>query len=109
MRVLLDECLDQRLRFELAGHDVHTVPEMGWAGTPNGQLLALAEEQFEAFVTLDLNLPYQQQLAKYRLAVFLLRAPTSKLSDLQPLMAYLRSQLDAAQPGQVRVIGPGSS
>ena len=42
MRVLLDECVPNGLRRELPGHDVRTVPEMGWAAKENGELLALA-------------------------------------------------------------------
>ena len=40
-RVLLDECVESRLARESTGHDVTTVPEAGWAGTRNGELLAL--------------------------------------------------------------------
>ena len=50
MRILLDECVPRRLRRELPGHDVHTVPEMGWAGKKNGELLQLMTGQgFEVF------------------------------------------------------------
>jgi hypothetical protein len=42
MRVLLDECLPRKLKNDLAGHDVRTVPDMGWAGKKNGELLQLA-------------------------------------------------------------------
>ena len=41
MRILLDECVPRRLRRELPGHDVGSVPEMGWSGKKNGELLAL--------------------------------------------------------------------
>ena len=51
MRILLDECVDARLTREIVGHDV-TVPQMGWAGTPDGPLLGLAEGKFDAFVTI---------------------------------------------------------
>jgi len=60
MRVLLDECLPRRLKRELAGHDVRTVAEMGWAGNSNGALLNLAQEKFDIFVTVDKNLTAQQ-------------------------------------------------
>jgi hypothetical protein len=42
VRILLDECVDQRFRRDLVGHDVATVQEAGWAGKKNGELLALA-------------------------------------------------------------------
>jgi hypothetical protein len=63
MRILLDECVPRRLARELAGHDVRTVPEMGWSGKRNGELLQLmAGQGFEVFLTVDQNLRYQQNL-----------------------------------------------
>lgn len=56
MRVLLDESLPRRLRQELPEHEVSTVPEAGWAGKGNGELLRLAEPAFEVFVTMDRQL-----------------------------------------------------
>lgn len=57
MRVLLDECLPRRLKTVRSGHDVQTVPEAGWGGKENGDLLRLAAATFEALVTIDQNLP----------------------------------------------------
>jgi hypothetical protein len=62
MRVLLDESLPRGLRKELASHEVVTVPEAGWAGRKNGDLLRLAEPAFDVFVTADGRLPFQQDL-----------------------------------------------
>ncbi len=55
MNVLLDECLPRKLKYALPGHNVLTVPEMGWAGTRNGDLLRLAETAFDVFITADQN------------------------------------------------------
>ena len=60
MRILLDECLPKRLKRDLTGHTARTVPEMGWAGKENGELLALATGQFDVFLTVDRNLSFQQ-------------------------------------------------
>ncbi len=62
MRVLLDECLPARLRRDLPGHEVVTVPQAGWAGIKNGKLLRLIAEsgQFDVFLTMDKSLPHQQ-------------------------------------------------
>ena len=54
--MLLDECVDRRLAGDILGHDVKTVPEAGWAALTNGELLARAEHEFDAFVTVDRNL-----------------------------------------------------
>lgn len=62
MRVLLDECLPKRLKAHFAGHKVTTVPEAGWAGKKNGELLRVASGEFDAFITVDSNLVHQQHL-----------------------------------------------
>lgn len=72
MRVLLDECIDRGLAKEIEGHDVVTVPQAGWAGIKNGDLLRLAQEQFDVLVTVDRNLSFQQHLPKFTIAVIVL-------------------------------------
>lgn len=101
MRVLLDECLPQSLKADLPGHDAKTVPEMDWAGTENGELLRLAEQQFDAFITVDRNLPRQLDLSNLRIAVIVLSAPTNRRVDLQPLMPRVGAALESVRPGQV--------
>lgn len=66
MKLLPDECIDRRLAQDLAGHDVKTVPQMGWSGVKNGELLTLAEKEFDVFITVDRNLSFQQNLPKFR-------------------------------------------
>lgn len=56
MRVLIDECLPKKLAKEIIGHKVVTVPEAGWAGKQNGELLKLASNDFNIFITIDQNL-----------------------------------------------------
>ena len=55
MKVLLDECLPRKLKYDLPGHTISTAPEMGWAGIKNGALLRLAGTAFEVFITADQN------------------------------------------------------
>ena len=75
------------LKQELATHDVHTVPDMGWSGKKNGELLQLMlPENFEVFLTVDQNLRYQKNLQAVNIAVVVLVAPTNRLVDLLPLM-----------------------
>ena len=54
MRILLDECVNPRVREAFSEHDVKTVIEMGWGGITNGRLLALAQPGFDVFVTVDM-------------------------------------------------------
>jgi hypothetical protein len=57
MRLLLDESVPSRRRRALPNHAVRAVGEMGWSGVKNGKLLALAANDFDAFITVDKNLP----------------------------------------------------
>ena len=90
MRLLLDENLDWRLRHDLAGHVVESVPLIGWAGIENGELLRKAVEAgFDVLVTMDNNMVHQQNLAAFNIAIVALRARSNRLSDTQPLMPAL--------------------
>ena len=71
MNILLDKCVDRRLARDLVGHLVSTVPKKGWAGIKNGSLLALAEKEFEAFVTVDRQIAVEQDLKKLKISVIL--------------------------------------
>jgi predicted nuclease of predicted toxin-antitoxin system len=105
MRILLDECLPERLKDELPDHDVRTAREAGLAGKKNGILLDLASAQFEVLVTIDQNLPDQQHL-EGKLGVVIVRARSNSFAALAPLMPALRQALSAITPGQVLRVGP---
>jgi PIN like domain len=83
MRILLDECIDRRLARGFVNFEVKTVPQMGWTGTLDGDLLPLVAAEFDVFITVDRNLPYQQNLTKLDLAVLVLEAPSNRLADLE--------------------------
>lgn len=101
MRILIDECLPRKLKRELTGHEVYTVPEMGWASKKNGALLALMVGAFDVFLTIDGNLKYQQDLTDVDVAFVVLKARNNRLATLLPLMQEVRNQLEAIQPGQI--------
>jgi hypothetical protein len=105
VRVLLDECVDWRLSRDVIGHDVKTARQMGWATIKNGELLALAAQQFDVFVTVDRNLSFQQNLVVFPIAVIVLRARTSRLADLRPLVPALLAALHSPTPGTAQIIG----
>lgn len=104
MRVLLDECLPKRLLLSLPGHDVRTVRMMNWQGLSNGRLLDTAEPHFDAFITVDRNLVHQQNLAKRRISVIILRAASNKIEDIAPLVPQVLIALEQARPGTIIVV-----
>lgn len=104
MRLLLDESLPRRLKARLAPHDVRTVPEMGWAGKSNGELLRLAEEDFAVFLTADRRSPDQQNLRTFRIAVVIFVAASNRLQDIEPLVPKALEILAELQPGTATVV-----
>jgi hypothetical protein len=105
VRVLLDESLPHDLAAELLGHDVQTVVRAGWAGLQNGELLRRARGQFDVFVTMDQNIPFQQNVPALKLGVVVLRAASNRMADLRPLISALLAALDGIQPGELLRVG----
>ena len=105
MKVLLDECGDWRLARDIAGHDVKTARQMGWATIGNGELLASADGAFDVFVTVDRNLSFQQNLPAFSIAVIVLRTKSNRLSDLRQLVPGLLTAIPVAKPGAVTYVG----
>jgi hypothetical protein len=77
----------------------------GWASKRNGELLRLAEREFDVFLTVDGKLPNQQNLAAFNIAVVVLLAPSNTLEDLQPLMARVLESLAKAKRGEAMLVG----
>lgn len=105
MRVLLDECVDWRLSRDITGHDVKTAHQMGWATIKNGELLALAVEQFDVFVTVDRNLAFQQNVTALPISVIVLSAKSNRLADLKPLIPRLLASIETIKPRSIELIG----
>ena len=104
LKILLDENLDWRLQRDLPGHEVESVPLLGWAGIQNGALLKRAEDQFDLLITMDNNLSWQQNIAQYDLAVITLKASSNRLADTRPLMPKLLALLPEINKGQLVVL-----
>ncbi len=91
MKILLDESLPRKLRSDFGSeHEVWTVRDKGWLGKKNGALLKLmTAENFELFITVDKNLPYQQNLERLHLTIFVLNAKDNRRSTLQKLIPLI--------------------
>ena len=101
MRILIDECLPKKLKLELPDHYVQTVPEAGWAGKQNGELLRLAEKDFDVLLTNDQNMEHQQHLKQFDLAFIVLVAATNDIDDLRPLMITVNDALSTLVAGDI--------
>jgi hypothetical protein len=99
VRILFDQGTPVPLKEHLPGHSVVTAYEKGWSTLRNGELLALAEAQFDVLVTTDRNLRFQQNLAARRLAIVVL--PTTSWPRLRPEAARIAEFVAAAPRGKI--------
>src|SRR5947208_6958495 len=79
MKLLLDECLPRKLKFFFSerGHHCTTVREAGFGSKENGELLALAESNYDVLVTIDKNIRHQQNMTGRHIAILIIRAPSN--------------------------------
>jgi len=102
MRVLLDECVPKRFGRALTGHAVRTVPQEGWAGKKNGELLALMSAAgFDVLLTVDQGIPHQQNLQAAGVAVIVMVSDSNQLADLLLSVPNVLAALLTVQPGDV--------
>jgi len=104
MKMLLDENIPFRLHKDFTGeHQVFSVNYMGWKSFTNGELLRrMLIEKFDALITWDQNIQFQQNFQKYPITVFVLRAPGNDYADLKPLVPKLLEAIrEGVKPGPI--------
>ena len=100
MKILLDECVPWPMHKLLAGHDCTTAQKRGWGGIKNGDLLRLAEGEFDLFITSDQSIRYQQNLAGRRIPI--LEISTNDLRRIQAAGGEIQAVVAAVQLGEFR-------
>lgn len=102
MRILIDECLDERFRSYLRGHDCQTARYAGLAGLDNGALLIAAEAaKFDVFLTVDQGIEYQQNLSSRKIAMIIFHTKSNRLKDLLPHVPACLALIESIRPGQI--------
>ncbi len=86
MKLLLDECVARDVKHDFRGHDVSTVEEAGFKGLKNGDLLRSASGVYDVLITVDQNLPHQQNISSLQLAVIVIVANGITYQKLRPLL-----------------------
>jgi len=105
MKLLLDENVPRQLKRDIAEHHVFTVQEKNWNGILNGELLKLMlADQFDALITADKNLQYQQNFEKYPIPVIVLSAYRVTYEYFKPLVPKLKEALEADLPNGPTII-----
>ena len=103
MRVIVDECLPNRLTKVLSKHayEAVLVQKAGYGSLKNGALLRRIQGRFDAFVTIDGNLTYQQNLSEGHIGIVVLEAPTNAFEDIEPLIPSILKALETLKPGHI--------
>ena len=101
MKLLLDENMPHDFRHYLSEHELRTVDYMGWKGKGNGELIALARDDFDALITLDQKIPYQHNLTLTDMTVIILSAGTNDIDALRTPVPELLVQLHFAKRGGI--------
>jgi predicted nuclease of predicted toxin-antitoxin system len=102
MKILLDECVPWPIHKILTGHQCATAQQRGWNSIKNGELLTLAEAEFELFITADQNMKYQQNLIGRKIAILMLS--TNKLKLILAAQTFLLSAVTSIQQGEFRIL-----
>lgn len=89
--------MPQPLRRFLAEFEISTAQEMGWGRVKNGELLKRAEGVFDAFLTADQQLKYQQNLAGRPLAILVLS--TNRWPNVKANTAQIIAAIQVLKPG----------
>jgi len=102
LKLLFDENFPRKALTDLPGHSITTVQALGWTGKKNGELLELMlAHGFDGLITLDQNLPKQQNLSRFAIKVYLLKPVDSRPSTVAALLPLLRSALNTHSKDQV--------
>ena len=102
MKVLLDECVDRRLKSHLPTHEVYTVTDMQWDGLKNGLLMSAAiGEGFDMLLTIDKNLEFQQNLKKHNIIVAVFEVKQNSVKLFEPLIPVFEAQVPTFVKGNV--------
>ena len=105
MRILLDECIPQRLKRHFSDRGlVVTVTDADLSGYTNGQLLRRISGDFDVFITIDKSMQYQQNLAAYGVSFVLLRVPSNDIVDIEPVLPRLFARWHELQPGKLLIV-----
>jgi|SRR6266852_2101784 len=100
MRILIDECVDPRVKLLFGDHKVATVYEQGWDTLEDGPLLTVAQKEFDVLVTIDGSLEFQQNLSKFQIGVIVAHVPKNQIAHYRVIQKELLAAIEKVRPGE---------
>jgi predicted nuclease of predicted toxin-antitoxin system len=101
MRVLIDECVDPRVKLLLTGHEAATVHEKGWSALEDGPLLTAAQHEFDVLLTIDRKMEFQQNLSKFRIGMVVAHVLKNQVAHYRAIQDELLLAVSKVRPGEV--------
>lgn len=101
MKILFDTCMPATLRRHFTGYEVILAAERGWEEYQNGDLLQVAQHEFDVIISVDTNIKYQQRLEAYEIGLIVLRSFRNTEPRLRELIPELLILLATIRPGEV--------
>jgi predicted nuclease of predicted toxin-antitoxin system len=107
VKILLDNCIDWRVRNLLPAHEVSHCKDLGWGNLSNGRLLAAAAEAgFAVMITVDKKIKYEQNLGQLPLPVIEIDTRDSRLPAIAAISEQLGRALNLVGQSRFISIGP---
>jgi hypothetical protein len=100
MRVLIDECVDPRVKLLFSGHEAATVHEQGWDQLDDGTLLTAAQTGFDVLVTIDGSIEFQRNLSKFQIGIVVVHVPKNQMVNYRAIQKELLAAIEKARPGR---------
>jgi len=101
VRILLDECVNPRLRQAFPGHEVLTVAEAKWRALPDAQLIAEAQGKCDVLVTTDKGFEHEHNLRKLTFGIVIVHVPRNRMEYYRPLFPALVDAVERVKAGEI--------
>jgi hypothetical protein len=106
VKILLDNCVDWRVKRLLVGHDVAHCRELQWETLTNGKLLiAAAKAGFAAMITVDKKMKFEQNLDQLPLPIVEIDLLDSRLEAIKNIATQLNQALTFVEKSRFISIG----
>jgi len=96
--------MPRKLRRDLPEFSIRTAQEQGWSSFKNGQLLALAVEEFDVFVTIDQRMRHQQNLKELSIGIVVIDTRDTRFETIRAHVEELREAIARVRPGEVILV-----
>ena len=102
MRIVLDECVNPRVRRLLeADHAVFNARELGWGGLRNRTLVERLQGHCEVFLTIDRGFEHEHNLSSLNFGIVIVRLARNRIAYYEAIRERIKQAVSSVRPGEV--------